>query len=100
MIRKEDISEFIRQNRLWLKEHFHIEKIAIFGSFARNEQTDKSDIDLLIELEDNTQDIHEKKEELRKYFRNKFNRNVDIAREKYLKSYVKHQILQESVYVE
>jgi len=100
MIRKEDISEFIRQNRLWLKEHFHIEKIAIFGSFARNEQTDKSDIDLLIELEDNTPDIHEKKEELRKYFRNKFNRNVDIAREKYLKSYVKHQILQESVYVE
>jgi len=61
MIRKEDISEFIRQNRLWLKEHFHIEKIAIFGSFARNEQTDKSDIDLLIELEDNTPDIHEKK---------------------------------------
>ncbi|HAO23375.1 MAG TPA: hypothetical protein DCQ37_24775 [Desulfobacteraceae bacterium] len=100
MIRKEDISEFIRQNRLWLKEHFHIEKIAIFGSFARNEQTDKSDIDLLIELEDNTPDIHEKKEELRKYFRNKFNRNVDIAREKYLKSYVKHQILHESVYVE
>jgi hypothetical protein len=100
MIRKEDISEFIRQNRLWLKEHFHIEKIAIFGSFARNEQTDKSDIDLLIELEDNTPDIHEKKEELRKYFRNKFKRNIDIAREKYLKSYVKHQILQESVYVE
>jgi len=100
MIRKEDISEFIRQNRLWLKEHFHIEKIAIFGSFARNEQTDKSDIDLLIELEDNIPDIHEKKEELRKYFRNKFNRNVDIAREKYLKSYVKHQILHESVYVE
>ncbi|OQX01984.1 MAG: hypothetical protein BWK80_58850 [Desulfobacteraceae bacterium IS3] len=99
-MRKEDISEFIRQNRLWLKEHFHIEKIAIFGSFARNEQTDKSDIDLLIELEDNIPDIHEKKEELRKYFRNKFNRNVDIAREKYLKSYVKHQILHESVYVE
>ncbi len=100
MIRKEDISDFIRQNRLWLKEHFHIKKIAIFGSFARNEQTDKSDIDLLIELEDNTLDIHEKKEELREYFRNKFNRNIDIAREKYLKSYVKHQILQESVYVE
>jgi len=100
MIRKEDISEFIRQNRLWLKEHFHIEKIAIFGSFARNEQTDKSDIDLLIELEDNIPDIHEKKEELRKYFRNKFNRNVDIASEKYLKSYIKNQILHESVYVE
>jgi len=100
MIRKEDISDFIRQNRLWLKEHFHIEKIAIFGSFVRDEQTDNSDIDLLIELEDNTPDIYGKKEELRKYFRNKFNRNVDIAREKYLKSYVKHQILQESVYVE
>lgn len=100
MIRKEDIFEFIRQNRLWLKEYFRIRKIAVFGSFVRNEQTDNSDIDLLIELEDNTPHIYEKKEELRQYFRNRFNRNVDIAREKYLKPYVKHQIIRESVYVD
>jgi predicted nucleotidyltransferase len=100
MTRKEDIFEFIRQNRLWLKEYFHIRKIAVFGSFVRNEQTDNSDIDLLIEMEDNTPHIYEKKEELRQYFRSRFNRNVDIAREKYLKPYVKQQIIQESVYVD
>lgn len=100
MIQKEDILEFIRQNQLYLKEHFHIRKIAVIGSFARNEQTAHSDIDLLIELEDNTPDIYEKKEALRKYLRNRFDRSVDVAREKYLKPYVKYKILKEAVYVE
>ncbi|MBE9594731.1 MAG: nucleotidyltransferase domain-containing protein [Proteobacteria bacterium] len=65
---KEDILGFIRQNKHYLKEHFHIKRIGLFGSFVHNEQTEDSDI--------------------------------DIAREKYLKSYVKAQINNEAVYVE
>lgn len=68
MIKKEDIFGFIRQNRHYLKAHFYIKRIGLFGSFVHNEQTEDSDI--------------------------------DIAREKYLKSYVKAQINNEAVYVE
>lgn len=100
MIKKEDILAFIRQNRHYLKEHFHIKKIGLFGSFVHNEQTEDSDIDIIIELEDNTPGIHELKEELRYFFGEQFQRDVDIAREKYLKSYVKVQINNEAVYVE
>ncbi|MBC8416105.1 MAG: nucleotidyltransferase domain-containing protein [Candidatus Syntrophoarchaeum sp.] len=99
MIRKEDILNFIRQNQNYLKEHFYIKKIGLFGSFVHNKQTEDSDIDIIIELEDNTPDIYELKEELREFIGKQFNRDVDIAREKYLKSYVKAQIINEAVYV-
>ena len=99
MITKEDIFAFIRQNRHYLKEHFHIKRIGLFDSFVHDEQTEDSDIDIVIELEDNTPAIYELKEELREFFGDQFQRDVDIAREKYLKSYVKSQINKEAVYV-
>ncbi len=95
-----EIIDFIRQNKSYLKKHFHITKIGVFGSFARNEHTEDSDIDIIIELEKETQNIFELKNELRAFFINKFGRNVDIAREKYLKPYVKNQIIAETVYVD
>ncbi|MCK4731470.1 MAG: nucleotidyltransferase domain-containing protein [Halobacteriota archaeon] len=100
MIRKEDILNFIRQNQNYLKEHFYIKKIGLFGSFVHNEQTEDSDIDIIIELEENTPAIYELKEELRELIGKQFQRDVDIAREKYLKPYVKSQIINEAVYVE
>ena len=100
MTKKEDILKFIQENQNYLKEHFYIKKIGIFGSFARDEQTEDSDIDVIIELEKNTPGIYEIKEELRKFIGRQFNRDVEIAREKYLKSYVKTQITDEAVYVE
>ena len=100
MIGKEDILNFIRQNQNYLKDHFYIKKIGLFGSFVHNEQTEDSDIDIIIELEDNTPAIYELKEELRELIGKQFHRDVDIAREKYLKSYVKSQIINEAVYVE
>ena len=99
-ITKEDILLFVRQNRHYLKEHFHIKKIGLFGSFVHDEQTEDSDIDIIIELNDNTPGIYELKVELRDFFGEQFQRDVDIAREKYLKSYVKAQINNEAVYVE
>ncbi len=100
MIGKEDILTFIQQNQNYLKDHFYIKKIGLFGSFVHNEQTEDSDIDIIIELEDNTPGIYELKEELREFFGEQFQRDVDIAREKYLKSYVKAQINNEAVYAE
>ena len=96
---KEDILEYIRQNKSQFQKHFHVVKIGLFGSFARDEQTEHSDIDLIIELEEDTQRIYELKQALREVFESQFNRPVEIAREKYLKSYAKNVILNEAVYV-
>ena len=100
MITKETVFEFIYNKKQYLKDHFHIEKIGVFGSFSRNEQSEISDIDLIVEFEENTPDIYDLKNELRSLFKREFGMNVDIAREKYLKSYAKDQILSEVIYVE
>ena len=100
MITKDDILSFIQQKRRYLKDHFHIKRIGLFGSFVLDEQTEDSDIDIVIELEDNTPAIYELKEELKAFFAAQFQRDEDIAQEKHLKSYVKAQINNEAVYVE
>lgn len=82
-----------------MADHYHVSKIALFGSFARNEQRDDSDVDLLIELENGTENVHEMKQSLREFLSTSFERSVDLAREKYLKSYAKDQILKDAVYV-
>ncbi|MBT5934860.1 MAG: nucleotidyltransferase family protein [Sulfurimonas sp.] len=80
-------------------EKYHITKIGLFGSFARDEQTQDSDVDLLIELEDGITDIYDLKISLNNYLSDAFERSVDLAREKYLKPYVKELILKDAIYV-
>jgi uncharacterized protein len=96
---KDEIIEFLRQNRRLLSEHYHISKIGLFGSFARGEQGHDSDVDLLIEMDDDICGVHDLKESLRKFLSDSFGTNVDIAREKYLKPYAKEQIMRDVVYV-
>jgi uncharacterized protein len=99
-IKKENILDFIQRNREYLSAHFHVRKIGLFGSFARGEQRPESDIDLVVEFEENTPDLFDLKAELREYFGRRFHREVDVAREKYLKSYARDEIFSEVVYVE
>lgn len=37
-----------------LKDRFNLKELALFGSYARNEQTEESDIDLLVDFEGST----------------------------------------------
>ena len=98
-ITKNEILQFISDNKDYLFTHFHVTQIGIFGSFARGTQTENSDIDLLVEFEDGTQNRFKLKQEMRDYFYKIFHRDVDIARVKYLKPYAKEIILKETVYV-
>jgi len=99
MLTKNDILQFLGDNKDYLSTKFHIVKIGLFGSFARDEAVENSDIDLIIELEENTPDIFELKRNLRKYIKDNLKRDVHICREKYLKSFIKEYINKETVYV-
>jgi len=94
-----EILSFLQTHKTLLKERFHISKIALFGSFARNEANQESDVDILIELQDGVENIYDLKYELKKYLAENFKRDVDIAREKYLKPYAKNTILKDALYV-
>jgi hypothetical protein len=96
---QKEIVSFLQDNRGLLLEKYHVTKIGLFGSFARNEQKEDSDVDLLIELEDGTKNVYDLKNSLRQFLSISFERSVDIAREKYLKPYAKEQILKDTLYV-
>lgn len=99
MIESKKILQFLSENKeRWLKD-YQIEKIGIFGSCARGDQKENSDIDLIVEFSNNTQDLHSKKNKIRTELESKFNTPVDICREKYLKPFFKKQILSEAIYV-
>jgi hypothetical protein len=48
----EEIKEIIEQNRSELKREFHVEKIGVFGSYARGDQKKRSDIDFLVTFDE------------------------------------------------
>ena len=96
---KDKILEFLKEQKPYLYSTFNLTKIGLFGSFANESDTSKSDIDLIVEFEEGTPDIFGKKESLRNLLFNEFNRSVDVATEKYLKPYYKQEIIKETIYV-
>ena len=52
MTRKlEEIEAILRKHKEELRERFGVSSIAIFGSYARGEETELSDVDILVEFE-------------------------------------------------
>lgn len=45
-----DIESILKQSKPDLSRRYPIRSIAIFGSYARNEQSSESDLDLLVEV--------------------------------------------------
>ncbi len=96
---KEEILTYLSEHKSEFRRKFNITKIGLFGSYAREEATEESDIDLVIELEQGTKHIHDKKEAFRALVENALNKRVDIAREKYLKPLARETIEKELCYV-
>lgn len=99
MLTQQNILNFLSENKLFLREQFHVVKIGIFGSFARNEQSPDSDIDILIEMENNVLNVYDLKWNLREFLKNQFQREVDICNSKHIKPYAKDYILKDAIYV-
>jgi len=48
----EEIREIIRQHKPELKRQFHVDRIGVFGSYARGNQKKRSDIDFLVTFDE------------------------------------------------
>ncbi len=96
---RDDILRFLKENKPHMRDAYHVTRIGLFGSFARSTPTEKSDIDLIVEFEDNTPNLYDLKNEFRQYIMKHLDRDVDICREKYIKPYAREVILREAIYV-
>jgi predicted nucleotidyltransferase len=51
---KKAIIDSIKAEKPYLQEHFGVEEIALFGSYARGEETADSDVDILVKMKTKT----------------------------------------------
>jgi uncharacterized protein len=86
----------INNNFEKLQNDFHVKKIAIFGSVAKGKQTQKSDIDIIVEFQEPVGFFQFIK--LEHYLSRLLNKKVDLVTKKALKKPIKKTILQEAVY--
>lgn len=93
----EEIKELIRGHKEDFREQFGVKKIGIFGSYVKDTQSEKSDVDILVELEKPIGFIRFIK--LENTFSRLLGIKVDLVTKKALKPYIGKQILQEVRYV-
>ena len=98
MITSEEIILYLRQNKAFIEKTFHCTEIGLFGSFARNEQTEESDVDILVEFEADTPDLYSIELQLKEHLKKQFHRNIDICTKKWIKPIFKPMVLNEAIY--
>ena len=79
-----------------LKKRFKVETIDIFGSYARKQATEKSDIDLLVTYSTVDYDYFTILG-LRNYLRRKLHMKVDIVSKEFLNEHIKDEVLKEAI---
>jgi predicted nucleotidyltransferase len=99
MINRSYILQFLRINKVFFKDKYNVVKIGIFGSYSREEQTENSDIDIIVEFDENTTDLFDKKYDLREFLKTELKKNIDLCREGAIKPLFKPMILKDAIYV-
>jgi hypothetical protein len=46
----EEIKQWLVQNKSLLRERYKVRELGVFGSYVRQEQTETSDVDILVEF--------------------------------------------------
>ena len=72
---------------------FHVSEIGLFGSFARNEQNEDSDVDILVEFEEG-QETFDNYMDLKFYLEELFHRKVDLVIFNSIKPSMKRSIME------
>lgn len=90
---KEMLMSLIANNRSRIRE-YGVRAIGLFGSFARNEQTDLSDIDLLVDFEKD-KETYRNFISLAYYMEELLGRKVEVVTRNGLSPYIGPRILKE-----
>lgn len=92
-----DIKNKLSSLKSLLHERFGVSEIGVFGSWVRGEETEDSDIDVLVDF-DREIGLFEIME-LEEYLENTFGRKVDVALRRSLRKYIGQHILAEVEYL-
>lgn len=91
----DEIKQIINENKNFFKTRYFVDKFLLFGSYAKNQQTVDSDIDLLVDFTEPIDmfDFMDLQEFLSHIFRKK----IDLGTTSSLKKFIKEPILKEAI---
>jgi uncharacterized protein len=92
---REDISVILREQMI--RSRFGIKSLALFGSVARNEATQESDIDFIVDFEGVV--TFDRYMDLKIFLEDLFGKKIDLAIEESLKPQIRQKIVEEAIYV-
>ena len=93
----EEIMQWLVQHKLLLQERYKVSELGIFGSYVRQEQTENSDVDLLVEFSETPSLL--KFVNLENYLSDSRGVKVDLVHKKGLKPRIGERILAEVIYL-
>ena len=93
---KEKILNTLKRLKEDLNTDFRVKTIGLFGSYVKNEQKNTSDIDFLVEFEEDADLFH--LVGLSRYLEDVFKSNVDVISKPAIKEELKQRILEEVIY--
>jgi predicted nucleotidyltransferase len=94
---KPEIIDIIKNSKPEMQALYGVNRVGLFGSFAREQQRKKSDIDILVSFSRDI-DLFDFLD-LREYLENLLNQKVDLVMESALKPAIGKRILSEVEYV-
>jgi predicted nucleotidyltransferase len=93
---KTNILNYLKEHYSEFQEKYELEQIGIFGSYARDEATENSDIDIFVKMKPTLSNYIDIKEELELAF----DKSVDIVRIRdKMNPYLLKRIQKDGVYV-
>jgi hypothetical protein len=90
-----EIKETLLAHKEELKQKYKIKEIKIFGSYVRNEQENRSDIDILVDFYE-VPDLY-KFIEIEEYLKALLDAKVDLVRRPVFREELRDEILREAV---
>jgi predicted nucleotidyltransferase len=96
-MKKDQITNSIRHNFDEIKKKFRVKKLSVFGSVARDEATERSDVDILVEFE-GTADF-DSFMGLKIYLEDLLQAPVDLVTHKAVRPQLRQSIEDEAVHV-
>lgn len=99
MMQKQDILNYLKSNQEYYHNQFGVQFIGLFGSFARDEANENSDIDILYKIEKDKKLSMFKYLKLTKQLEENLNKKIDLVRDETLKPKLKSYIQKDINYV-
>lgn len=95
----EEVKEILKEHKEEVSRKYKVSEIGIFGSFVRGDQKKRSDLDILVEFDEENIPSLLKLIEMERYLQRLLRKKVDLVMKSSIRPELKDIILKEVVYI-